>query len=129
MSEFSRLKRITKSLLPSLRKHRENYYNFEDARMAINDLGMGIAPELLLKLVGNDAILDDFIGSLYQLEDDFGKPVLNASSVILPELQPKVYTEGERIAFTVTYGTFRKQEIVFAEYNFGTPFFKEITVE
>ncbi|MBX7241803.1 MAG: hypothetical protein K1X92_08645 [Bacteroidia bacterium] len=129
MSEISRLKRLAKSLISSLNKSRSHYYSFEDAKMAINELGMSIPPDLLAKLLDSDSLLDDFLSNLYTLEDDYGKPVLNASSAIIPELQPKVYAEGQRIAFTVTYGTFRKQEVIFAEYNFGEPYFKEVNVE
>ncbi len=129
MSEISRLKRLAKSLLSPISNRRSNYYSFEDAKMAINELGMSIPPDLLAKMLDSDSILDDFLSNLYLLEDDYGKPVLNSSSEILPELQPKVYAEGQRLAFTVTYGTFRKQEVIFAEYNFGEPYIKTVNIE
>ena len=129
MSEIARLKRIAKSMLPYFNTKRTIYYNFEDAKMIINDLGFQIPAEMLAQLLDSDTILDDFLSCLYQLEDDYGKSVLTESSVLLPELQPKVYVEGQRIAFTVTYGTFAKKEVIFAEYNFGSPFIQDVNIE
>lgn len=127
MSDFLRLKRLAKSLLLNLGKKRAQYYNFEDAKMMINDLGLSIPPDLLAKLVDSNVILDDFLTCIYQLEDAIGKnDVITEDMTIHPKYEPKVYVEGQRIAFTAKYGFLQKEETVFAEYNFGDPFIKTI---
>lgn len=119
MSELSRLKRLAQALIPNFRKQRDRYYNFEDAKMMISELGMAIPAELFTKIIDNDSILDDFLNHIYQLEDEMGKKdLITEESTINPAYQPKVYVEDNKVAFTVTWGFLTKQKVVFAEYIF-----------
>lgn len=119
MSELSRLKRIAQALIPNLGKQRDRYYNFEDAKMIISELGISIPPDLFAKITEDDRILDDFLNKIYQLEDEIGKKdVITTESIINPIYSPKVYVEENKIAFTVSYGFLTKQEVIFAEYSF-----------
>jgi hypothetical protein len=130
MSDFLRIKRLAKSFLPNLGKSRTQYYNFEDAKMMINDLALAIPADLLPKLLDSNTILDDFLTCIYQLEDAIGKKdVITEDMSINPVYKPKVYVDGEKIAFTATYGLLSKEEMVFAEYNFGDPYIKNVTIE
>lgn len=122
MSELDRLKRITKSLVPNFTRNRKRYYNFEDAKMMITDLALGIPPDYFAILTEREALLDDFLNNVYQLEDAMGKQdVVTEFSTLNPEYQPKVYIKNGKVIFTVTYGTLLKQEVVFAEYQLGAP--------
>lgn len=120
MSELSRLKRIAQSLIPNFRKQRDRYYNFEDAKMMITELGIDIPPAIFAKLTEDDQILDDFINKIYQAEDTLGiKNLVTEESILNPTYQPKVYVEDNKVAFTITSsGAFTKQEVIFAEYTF-----------
>jgi hypothetical protein len=119
MSEFSRLNRLVKALVPNFSKSRERYYSFDEARMMIADLGMAIPPEMLAKLLDTDALLDEFINSLYQLEDEIGKgSIVTESSTIMADYQPSVHVEDNKIAFSVTYKKlFQTHQTVFVEYS------------
>lgn len=112
--EFSRLKRLAKSLIPRFPKGKERYYTPSDARMMINELGLQMSPEVLKYLVSRDAILDDFINSIYQLEQEIRKRVVTEFGTIDHEYEPRVYVEGQVVGFSVTY---KNEEIVFAEYE------------
>lgn len=119
MSDFSRLNRLMKSLIPNFGKKRERYYSFDEARMMIADLGMAIPPEMLQKLLETEALLDEFLNSLYQLEDEIGKgSIVTDFSVIDAAYQPTVHVEENKIAFSVTYKKlFQTQQLVFVEYT------------
>lgn len=118
MSELSRLQRLAKSLVPNFGKKRERYYNFDDAKMMINDLALEIPADMLAKLLDSDTLLDDFLMGLYQIEDHIGKKdVVLENHTLNPDYQPRVYVEENRIAFSLTYGSLMKKEIVFAEYT------------
>jgi len=119
MSEFSRLNRLVKALVPNFSKKRERYYSFDEARMMIADLAMPIPPEMLQKLLDTDALLDEFINSLYQVEDEIGKgSIVTEFSTIMADYQPSVHIEENKIAFTVTYKKlFQAHQTVFVEYS------------
>jgi hypothetical protein len=129
MSEISRLKRITKSLLPSFKKSRERYYNFDDARMAITELALAIPADLLAKLLDSDTILDDFLSAIYAVEDEAGVTLLTDLGGIDSRFQPKVYVEDQRVAFSVVLGRILTQEYIFADYTFGEPYTRDVLIE
>lgn len=115
MSELKRLKRIIKSVLPSFKKKRKRYYNFDDAKSILNELGMQMSPEVLGWLIEDESLLDDFCTSLYYLEDDIDRDdIITEFSRIDEQYEPKVYQEGGQVLFTIFH---RKKEIVFAEYE------------
>ncbi|MDX2250581.1 MAG: hypothetical protein SF052_27615 [Bacteroidia bacterium] len=114
MSDFKRLARLTKSIVPRFERGRSRYLNHDDARMMINDLGMQMSPEVLKKLIFNAEILEDFINSVYQLEQKINKEVVTEYATIDIEYNPKVYVEGHTVGFSITY---KDKEVVFAEYD------------
>lgn len=118
MSELSRLQRLARAIVPNFGKKRERYYNFDDAKMMINELALDIPPDMLAKLLDNDTLLDDFLMGLYQIEDHIGKrDVVLENHTLNPAYQPRVYVEGNQIAFSLTHGSLMKKEVVFAEYE------------
>ena len=115
MSELNRLKRIVKSYIPRTPRDPKRRYSYEDAHLMINDLGMSLSPEALSFLVNTDTVLDDFVGSVYELEYKLKRKATTDLKTLDPELSPKVYEEYGRIVFTATYDG---EEWVFAEYSF-----------
>lgn len=117
-SEYERLRRIAKSLIPRFKRPTERRnYHLSDARHMLNELGMQMSPSLLNHLVEDDRKLDEFIDGIYALEDDLGISVINEFNSIRPELSPRVYVVNEEriIGFSVIYGG---EEVVFVEYAF-----------
>ncbi|MFN0199947.1 MAG: hypothetical protein ACKVTZ_00415 [Bacteroidia bacterium] len=120
MSELSRLQRLAKSLLPNFGANRERYYSFEDTRMIITDLGMQIPEKMLTSLLWTQTLLDEFTNAIYLLEDKVAKDIITEDYAINPKYSPKVYVEGGKIAFSITYTSLLSQkEIVFIEYDLG----------
>ncbi|MEM7371496.1 MAG: hypothetical protein AAF587_22980 [Bacteroidota bacterium] len=115
MSDFYRIKRLAKSLVPRFSRSRTYEYTLSDAHMMITDLGMNIPPEILEKLVSNDRILDDFLTSIYQLEKEIRQTAITEFATIKPELEPKVYLEDGMVGFTIMH---KGEELVFAEYAY-----------
>ncbi|MEZ4772255.1 MAG: hypothetical protein R3D00_03665 [Bacteroidia bacterium] len=114
MSDFKRLTRLSKSIIPRFERGRSRHYNHGDARMMINDLGMQMSPEVLQKLVSNAEVLEDFLNSIYQLEQKINKEVVTEYATIDTEYEPKVYVEERSVGFSITY---KGKEVVFAEYE------------
>jgi hypothetical protein len=114
MSEFKRLERLVKALIPRLPRAENRQYQLADARHMINDLGMHIPPEVLAYLLAQDAILDDFLMSIYALEKELRRKVVTEFATIDEALEPKVYVEEALIGFSVTH---KARELVFAEYQ------------
>lgn len=116
MSDFKRIQRLAKSLIPRFPKNREKYWEHSDVRNMINDLGLQMSPEVLSKLVNNDQVLDDFISSIYQLERRINREVITEFATIDTDYDPKVYVEDGEVGFSITH---KGKEIVFAEYKLG----------
>ena len=114
MSELDRFKRLAKSLIPRFPKGEERQYHLEDARMMINDLGLSLSPEVLNYLVTTDTVLDDFINSIYNVEQKLRKRIVTDFATIDTEWNPKAYMEDGTVAFTIKT---RKHEVIFAEYE------------
>ena len=114
MSDYYRLKRLVKSIIPRFPDGNDRQYTPSDARLIITDLAMNISPENLEALVENDMILDDFIGSLYELEHEVRKKIVNDLGVIDPTFLPKAYQEGGVVGFAISY---RGEDLIFAEYR------------
>ena len=114
MSEFKRLKRLTKSLIPRFPRSGQKNYSPSDARMMISELGIHMPSEVYTYLVERDAILDDFINSIYELERKLRRKVVTDMATIDEELNPQVYVEDGMAGFSVTH---KGEEIVFAEYE------------
>jgi len=116
MSEYKRLKRVLKSLIPSFPRDEDRQYSLADARNMINDVGLQMSAEVLDKLVSKDKILDDFLSNIYYLESDIGRKVVTDYATIDMKYNPRVYVEGDLVGFSVTH---KGEEIVFAEYELG----------
>lgn len=114
MSEFKRLKRLAKSLIPRFPRDEDRQYSLDDARNMINDLGLSLSPEALGYVIHDDKILDDFVNGIHNLENKLRRKVVNEQALINPDLDPKAYEEDQTVGFTVTY---KGEEIVFAEYD------------
>ena len=114
MSEFKRLERIVKSLIPRIPRAEDRQYQLSDARHMINDLGLQMPPEVMAYLLERDTILDDFIMSIYALERELRRKVITDFDTIDEALDPKVYVEGNEVGFSVTH---QGRELVFAEYR------------
>ncbi|MCI4667878.1 MAG: hypothetical protein MRZ79_06930 [Bacteroidia bacterium] len=120
-SEYKRLKRVAKSLIPRFNKSpNRKHYQLNDAKHMLNELGMQMSPALLKYLTEDDRNLDEFIDGIYALEDELGVPVVNEFGSVRPDLSPQVYvvTEERVIGFSVVYGG---EEIVFVEYTIPSP--------
>lgn len=98
----------------SRRKDIDQYYEAEDARMMINELGMQIPPKVLKALLNSDVAMEEFINGVYLVEDEIRKSIVTDRSIIDPTFEPKVYLEDGRIGFTITH---RGEEIIFAEFK------------
>lgn len=116
MSDYKRLKRLLKSLIPRFPRDEDRQYSLADSRNMINDLGLQMSADTLAYLVGDDKILDDFLNNVYYLEDDIGRKVITDYATIDMKYNPRVYEESDLVGFSVTY---RGEEIVFAEYDLG----------
>ncbi len=114
MSELYRIKRIVKSLIPRTPRDSERRYSYADARLMINDLGMDLSPEVLAYLVDTDTVLEDFVGSVYELEYMLKRRATTEITTLDPELVPKAYDEPPRVVFTIQHDG---EEWVFAEYT------------
>lgn len=117
MSEYNRLKRVVRSMIPefsSRRKDIDQYYDTGDARMMINELGMQIPPKVLKALGNSDVALEEFINGIYLVEDEINKTIVTDRSILDPTYEPKVYLEDGRIGFTVSH---KGEEIIFAEFK------------
>lgn len=114
MSAFQRFKRLAKSLIPRLPGAGERNYTLSDARMMITDLGYGIPQGTLARLTDSIEVLEDFLHSVYALEEKIGKPVMNEFAAIDPLYEPKAHSEGGKVAFTVRW---KGEEWLFAEYD------------
>lgn len=116
MSDFKRLERLVKALIPRLPRAEDRQYQLSDARHMINDLGLQMPPEVLAYLIERDAILDDFLMSVYGLERELRRKVVTDFGVIDEALDPKVYIEDGTVGFSVTH---KGRELVFAEYAYA----------
>jgi len=117
MSEYQRLKRVVRSLMPEFSTRRRDvsqYYAAEDARMMINELGMQIPPKVLKALSNSEVALEDFINGVYLVEDEIGRKIVTDRSIIDSQYKPKVYLEDNLIGFTIFH---RGEEIIFAEFK------------
>lgn len=114
MSDYNRLKRVLKSLIPRFPRDEDRQYSLEDARNMINDVGLQMSAEILRKLVEDDKILDDFLSNIYFLESDIGRKVVSSYATIDMKYNPRVYVEDDLVGFSITY---KGEEIVFAEYE------------
>ncbi len=117
MSEYNRLKRVVRSLMPDFttrRKDIKQYYDVDDARMMINELGMQIPPKILKGLLNSDAALDEFVNGVYLVEDEIKRKIVTNRSIIDPQYQPQVHLEENLIGFTITH---KREEIIFAEFK------------
>ena len=112
---LERLKRMTRARLPNIFGSRERYYNFDDARMAINDLGIEIPAPMLQKLLDNDEHLDDFITALYEVEKLMGvDSILTPFATLESKYKPKVIVTDNHVAFTLHH---KSEDLIFAEYT------------
>ncbi|MEM6261286.1 MAG: hypothetical protein AAGI38_02180 [Bacteroidota bacterium] len=115
MSEYYRFKRLIRSMMPDFsRRKASNWYSSADVRMVINDLAFDIPPKVLKAMTTNDRLLDDFTNKLYLLEEELERKVVTDFAVLDPNLEPKVFVEGNRLGFTVMY---RGKRLMFAEYT------------
>lgn len=114
MSEYKRLKRVLKSLIPRFPKDEDRQYSLADARNMINDVGLQMSSEVLEKIVSKDKLLDDFLDDIYYLESDIGRKVVTDYATIDMKYNPRVYVEGDLVGFSITH---KGEEIVFAEYE------------
>ena len=114
MSDFKRLERLAKSLIPRIPRDEDRQYTLEDARMMLTDLGLQMSPAVLRFLTEDDNKLDDFLMNVYQLEQKFRRKVITDFATLAPDLDPKVYVEDGKAGFSVTR---KGKEIVFAEYD------------
>lgn len=114
MSELKRLERIVRSLIPRIPRDPDRQYSLADARNMINELGLQMPPEVMAYLLERDAILDDFISSIYDLEARLNRKVVQPQGTLDEQLQPRVRVEEGKVAFTIEH---RGQEKVFAEYD------------
>ena len=114
MSEFKRVERIIRSLVPRFPRNRDRHYSLTDARNILNELGLQMSPEALAYMLAEDTRMDDFINAIYDLESRLGKKTVNESGNLDEELEPKVYEEEGDLGFSVTH---RGKEYVFAEYR------------
>lgn len=114
MSDFARLQRLAKSLVPRFGRDRTRHYDHDDARNIINDLGLQIPPRVLAFLIGSDTILEDFVNSLYELEAHLRKSVVTEYATLDSAFMPQVYVEPHQVGFSITH---KGKEIVFAEYE------------
>lgn len=117
MSEYKRLERLAKSLIPRFDRRGDDRPNYQlaDARHMINELGLQMSPEALKHLLSQDAILDDFLMSIIELESYLKRRVVLDDMTIDPDLTPRVYEEPTVIGFSIER---KGKEIVFAEYDF-----------
>lgn len=113
MSDYKRLERMIRSLIPRFPRAEDRQYSLKDARNMINELGLQMPADVLDFLVSRDTILDDFINSIHDLEAKLRRKVVNDHGEIDEELEPKVYVEEDEVGFSVTH---KGKEIVFAEY-------------
>lgn len=116
MSEFKRLQRLARSVVPRFARTGEHEYTISDARNMINDLATDLSPAALEYLVSRADVLDDFLSAVYQLQDKLGRKVVTEFASIDPALSPKAYEEDGIAGFSVTH---KGKEIVFAEYRIG----------
>ncbi len=108
---------MLKSMMPDFslkRKTIDHYYEPEDARMMITDLGMEIPANVLKALTNSDVVLDEFVTGVYLVEDEVGEKIVTDFATIDSQYDPKVYQEGNMIGFTVSY---KGERIVFAEFK------------
>lgn len=114
MSQLKRLERLVKSLVPRFPRDPKRQYTLDDARMMINEMGMDLQPQTLAYLVDNEEFLDEFINSVYHVENKLGKGIITESATIDPIYEPQAYEEDGNVGFTVKL---RRKEVVFAEYE------------
>jgi len=114
MSDFKRLQRIAKSMIPRLSFRSQAEHSMEDARDMINDLGIQIPPKALALLLSKDEILDDFAEGVVALKREIKRDVLDEFGLIDAELEPQVLVDGQTVAFFVMH---KKESLIFAEYT------------
>ncbi len=103
MSEFKRLQRLLKSLIPSFSNRSSSNYQYEDATLMINDLSYTIQPEKLEYLLSRNEALYEFIQGVEKIEIRTGKSLINDVGTIDSSFQPQGHEEGDRVWFTITY--------------------------
>lgn len=111
MSTFNRLERIVKSWVGKAR--RNVYYDFDDARAILNELGLQMSPEALAHMTSSDLIMQEFLDCVYAAEDVIGRDLIQHNKEINPLYEPKVYEEDGWIIFTITR---RTKELVYGEF-------------
>lgn len=118
MSTRTRIFRFFKSLRPTFGESNLDpvVYQWEDAKAAINELGMEMEmePDHLAYLLSKNTILDDFVGRLTQMEDKFGEKLLTREKVIDPRFMPEAEMVDEYLRITIYLSGRRR---VLAEYE------------
>lgn len=114
MSTFKRLERLAKSLMPKFTGHKGRHYSHDDVRLILTGLGMQMAPADLAYLTDTPEVLEDFMLSLYALEQKIGKRAVTDMLELDEELNPKVYKEEQTLGIAIT---FRGKEMLMAEYQ------------
>jgi hypothetical protein len=114
MSDFKRLQRIAKSMIPRFSFKPQSEYSMEDAHDMINDLGIQIPPKVLKLLLSKDEILDDFVEGVVALRREIKRDVLDEFGLIDAELEPQVLIDGQTVTFCIQH---KKEFLIFAEYT------------
>lgn len=100
MSQFLRLRRITRSLTGGLFKGATHVE--PDCLMIFNDLGLQLKPDTLKILTRSAVFREELRMQLELTEKELGKSVLETPERIHPNLNPKVYEEGQQVAISIT---------------------------
>ena len=115
MSDFSRLKRITRSWLPSFSFRKEPLFSFDDTRQIINSLGLQMSPQTLDYLCFTDEVLDDFAEALQNAMRETGyKDLVTDDFSLNPDHEPMVTEKEGKVYFTIRW---KKEAWIFAEYD------------
>ena len=112
MSNLKRLYRVFKSWTGKV--SRDVYYEFDDARMILTDLGIQMSPETFAYLNSKDELLDSFLHQIYATEDHTGRFLIENHTAIDPIYEPKVYELDGKATFTIQV---KGKEIIFAEFD------------
>ena len=112
MSNLKRLERVVKSWTGKLTRKRKYYYTTENVRLIITDLGIQISPEVFEWLTTNTVAQEEFISQVHESEEVLGIGIVRDFDKIHPELDAKVYEDGQTVMFTLTY---KGKERIFAE--------------
>lgn len=115
MSNYSRLKRLTRAWIGSMRKRRRpNAYEQDDPRMIFTELGLQMSPETLSTLSDNSYYREDFLVQLHSAEEELNLDLVLDNTSIDPVWDPKVYEENGKVMITATVDG---EETIVAEFN------------